>query len=216
MKYDTILFDLDGTLTDPKEGITRSVQFALERFGIRVKNPDDLIRFIGPPLGQSFRDYYGFSEGRASEAIEWYREYFRDRGIYENRVYRGIPELLSDLSSAGLTLAVATSKPTVFAEQILRHFGLDSRFALVAGSNLDNSRSDKGEVIAYALSELSCGGDKTVMIGDRKHDIVGAERNGLDAAGVLYGYGGRDELTAAAPRYIVESVEELGALLLGN
>jgi len=211
----TILFDLDGTLTDPKEGITRSVQYALSRFGIEVADLDRLEPFIGPPLKHSFMDLYSLSEEQALQGIEWYREYFRDRGIFENRVYEGIPEMLDELSTRGFSLAVATSKPTLFAGQILDHFGLSRFFRYVAGSNMDLSRSDKGEVIAHALEELACSEGNALMVGDREHDIIGAKKNGIPSVGVLYGYGGPEEIARADPTYTAPTVGGLSGLLAG-
>ena len=212
--YKTVLFDLDGTITDPKEGITRSVRYALRKFSIDIENLDELEKFIGPPLKQSFMDFFSFSGEQSLRAIEYYREYFREKGIFENRVYEGIPEILSELKAGNVTLAIATSKPTVFAEQIIAHFQLSGYFEEIIGSNLDNSRSEKKDVIAHALSELKCEVSQTVMIGDRKHDIIGAKENRMDSVGVLYGYGSREEIRAAGPVFIAESVGELAPFLL--
>lgn len=213
--YDVILFDLDGTLTDPGEGITRSVAYALERFGIQVADRTALYPFIGPPLPDSFRKYYGFSDEQAAQAMTYYRDYFSEKGLFENTVYDGVDEMLQVLRQAGKTLIVATSKPEVFAKRILAHFGLRSYFTCIAGSHLDGTRCHKNEVIAYALG--SCGITDTrgvVMVGDREYDMEGARQNGLDAIGVLYGYGSREELKCAGATHIVTSVEELQSLLL--
>ena len=212
--YNTILFDLDGTITDPKEGITKSVQYSLRKFGIETENPDDLEKFIGPPLKQSFIDFFSFSEEQSFKAIEYYREYFKTDGIFENRMYEDIPELLDKLRSANLTLAVATSKPTVFAEKIINHFNLSGYFKIVTGSNMDNTGTDKKDVIAHVISELQCNPLNTIMIGDRMHDIIGAKKNNIDSIGVLYGYGTAEELTEAAPEYIVESVRDIANVVL--
>jgi phosphoglycolate phosphatase len=213
--YSTILFDLDGTLTDPQVGITRSVQFALNRMGIEEPSPEKLIHFIGPPLAASFREFYGMDLVQSAQAVQYYREYFSQTGIFENAVYAGIPELLGKLRSDGKTLAVATSKPHVFAHQILQHFSLADFFAFVAGSNLDGSRVEKAEVIEYALKNLyiSCPED-VLMIGDRKHDIIGAKLNRVDSLAVSYGYGSRAELSSAGPTYLVDKVEEILAYTL--
>lgn len=215
MLYENILFDLDGTLTDPKEGITNSVAYALERFGITVPDKQTLEVFIGPPLADSFTEYYGFNNEDAIKAIAIYREYFRDRGIFENCVYPGISEMLEKLKKAGKTLILATSKPEVFAKRILKHFELSQYFFTVTGSLLDNTRTDKHEVIESAL--LAAGiSDRlhTVMVGDRMHDIIGAKKSFLPSVGVTYGYGSRAELDKAGADIIVESVSELTALLL--
>ena len=169
-----LLFDLDGTLTDPMVGITSSVQYALEKFGIHVKYLKDLIPFIGPPLDDSFQEFYGLSKEDAGKAVVYYREYFAPKGIFENEVYPGIPEMLSRLVEAGFTLIVATSKPAVFAKQILEHFGLSDYFSFVGGSELDGTRKRKAEVIGYILETCEIKPQDAIMIGDRKHDIEGA------------------------------------------
>jgi phosphoglycolate phosphatase-like HAD superfamily hydrolase len=150
-----LLFDLDGTLTDPMVGITSSVQYALEKFGIHVRYLKELIPFIGPPLAESFQKFYGFSKEDAEKAIQYYREYYAPKGIFENEVYEGIPEMLAHLTEAGFTLLVATSKPTVFARKVLKHFGMEDYFSFVGGSELDGSRTKKAEVISYILK--TCG-----------------------------------------------------------
>lgn len=213
--YDAILFDLDGTLTDPGVGITNSVAYALEKYHIQVEDRKQLYRFIGPPLHESFENYYGFSEEEAKTAVEYYREYFKEKGMFENVVYEGISELLRDLKDRGKTLVVATSKPEIFAKQILEHFGLKEYFTYIAGANMDGTRTRKDEVIKYALQ--SCGisqGAGVVMVGDREHDIMGANKVGLDSIGVLFGYGSRKELTDAGATYIAESVDMLSEILL--
>jgi len=210
-----ILFDLDGTLTDPYEGITRSVQYALRSFGIEVEDRRQLTRFIGPPLRESFQVYYGLSEEDAEQAVAKYREYFADRGIFENTVYEGIPEMLAALHKEGAAIVLATSKPTVFAKRILEHFGMDGYFSTVVGSELDGTRSDKAEVIALALRECGCADvASAAMVGDRKHDILGAKACGLRSVGVLYGYGDEEELRGAGADWIAQSVPSLTELLL--
>lgn len=213
-KYQYLLFDLDGTLTEPKVGITKSVAYALEYYGIHVEDLDSLCPFIGPPLKESFMKYYGFDDAKAEEAVEKYREYFRPHGVYENEVYTGVPEMLKELHAMGKTLVLATSKPTVFAKIILEHFGLAPYFSVVVGSELDGTRVNKDEVVECALEEAGIT-DKSlaVMIGDRKHDMLGAKKNGLDAIGVLYGHGSYEELEAQGPDVIVETVEELANAL---
>ena len=210
MNYKYILFDLDGTLTDPKLGITKSVAYALKSYGIQVDDLDSLLKFIGPPLKDSFVKYYGFSEEQGAEAVEKYREYFKPYGIYENKVYDGVENMLAELVKCGKKVILATSKPTVFANMILEYFHLDKYFTCAVGSELDGSRVKKGEVITEALRQAGVT-DKSlaVMIGDREHDILGAKENGIDSIGVLYGYGDRDEHEAAGAGMIVESIEEL-------
>ncbi len=210
-----ILFDLDGTLTDPKEGITKSVEYALNYLGIHVEKLDDLINFIGPPLWESFKVFYGFDDEKANTAVAKYRERFSDVGIYENAVYEGIADMLYKLKTDGFRLAVATSKPAVYAKKIVEHFGLDSYFEMIAGSELDGTRVKKDEVISYALEALDMKADETIMVGDRKHDIQGAKLNNMRNVGVLFGYGDREEFEAAGADYVVESVEELYSYLSG-
>ena len=211
--YKVVLFDLDGTLSDPKIGITKSVQHALQKAGVMVNDLDELEPFIGPPLQVSFQEIYGFDDMQIDQAINDYRERFTERGMFENKLYENIPALLTNLKQQGYILAIATSKPTVFAEQILQYFNLEHFFDFVAGSNLDGTRSAKGEVITFArehFNEVNI--DQFMMIGDRKYDIVGAYENQMDSIGVTYGYGSLDELTEAKATYIVNSVTELQEL----
>lgn len=204
-----LLFDLDGTLTDPMVGITSSVQYALEKFGIRVRYLKELIPFIGPPLAESFQKFYGFSKEDAERAIQYYREYYAPKGIFENEVYEGIPEMLAHLTEAGFTLLVATSKPTVFARKVLKHFGMEDYFSFVGGSELDGSRTKKAEVISYILKTCGIEAKEAIMIGDRRHDIEGGKACGLESVGVLYGYGTEQELTEAGADHIIRTVAEL-------
>lgn len=213
-KYQYILFDLDGTLTDPKVGITKSVAYALKCFGIEVEDLDSLCKFIGPPLKESFMNYYGMNSEDGDKAVEMYREYFRPYGVYENEVYQGISALLEALQNEGRRVILATSKPTVFAKTILEHFGLMQYFDVVVGSELDGTRVKKAEVIEYAL-QLAGVTDKSqvVMIGDREHDVIGAKKNGVASIGVTYGYGSREEHESCGADIIVESVKELASVL---
>ena len=204
-----LLFDLDGTLTDPMVGITSSVQYALEKFGIRVRYLKELIPFIGPPLAESFQKFYGFSKEDAERAIQYYREYYAPKGIFENEVYEGISEMLAHLTEAGFTLLVATSKPTVFARKVLKHFGMEDYFSFVGGSELDGSRTKKAEVISYILKTCGIRAKEAIMIGDRRHDIEGGKACGLESVGVLYGYGTEQELTEAGADHIIRTVAEL-------
>lgn len=212
--YKYILFDLDGTLTDPKEGITKSVAYALDAYGIHVEDLDSLCKFIGPPLKESFMVYYGMDDAQGEEAVAKYRERFSVTGLFENKVYEGIREMLECLKEEGKTLIVATSKPAVFSERILEHFDLMKYFTFLSGSELDGTRVDKAEVIAYALekngiTDLS----NVVMVGDREHDIIGANKNGIDSVGVLYGYGCMEEFEKHHATYVAESVEQLKNIL---
>ncbi len=217
MQYTHILFDLDGTLTDPALGITNSVMHALKKYGIEVKDRRELYKFIGPPLTDSFEQYYGFSKTQAVTAVDYYREYYRDTGIFENSLYGGIPELLALLKSKGKTLILATSKPEVFAKRILEHFRLDQFFSFISGSCLDGTRVKKDEVIQYALKSCNIT-DKSgvVMVGDREHDVIGAKKCGIRCIGVLFGYGGRTELEEAGADYLAETVEEIGKIILNE
>lgn len=208
--YEYVLFDLDGTLTDPGLGITNSVAYALKRWNIEVEDRKVLYKFIGPPLQDSFAEYYGFSADDAQHAVDVYREYFREKGLFENEVYPGMEEMLKALREQGKTLVVATSKPEEFAIRILKHFQLDGYFTVIAGATMDSSRNKKGDVIAYALKEAGVTElSKAVMIGDREHDIIGAKQNGLDSIGVLFGYGNREELKDAGATYIAPTVEDI-------
>lgn len=209
-----IFFDLDGTLTNPAEGITNSVAHALKYYGISVSDKTQLYKFIGPPLAQSFSEFYGFPPNKAKEAVDKYREYFADTGIFENKVYDYIPEVLSKLKKAGFSIAMATSKPEVFAKRIADKFELTQYFDFIGGSLLDNSRTDKGEVIEYVLSSLKADREKTIMVGDRSHDILGAKKCSVKSVGVVYGFGNRKELEKAGADYIAETPTQLGNLLL--
>jgi len=214
--YRSILFDLDGTLTDPKIGITRSVQYALGKLGIVVDDPGLLTGYIGPPLRASFKERHGLSEDEATLAMRHYRERYERAGMLENTAYDGVLELLERLGGSGRKLFLATSKPRVYAERILRHFRMDRFFESIEGSEMDETRSDKGELIAWLLEKHRLPRESTVMIGDRMHDIVGAGSNGLRSIGVGYGYGSREELRAARPTHYFDSLRELEDFLLGT
>ncbi len=208
--YKVVLFDLDGTLSDPKIGITKSVQHALQKAGVMVNDLDELEPFIGPPLQVSFQEIYGFNDTQITQAIRDYRERFTERGMFENKLYEDIPALLAHLKQQRYILTIATSKPTVFAEQIIKYFQLESYFDLVVGSHLDGSRSAKGEIIAEVLQQLdSYPKEQFIMIGDRKYDLIGARENQIDAIGVTYGFGSLEELKNEEPIYIVDHVNDL-------
>lgn len=215
--FQSILFDLDGTLTDAAPGITNSVKYALSKFGIDETDDNKLRKFLGPPLISSFMEFYGFSKEKAQKAVEYYREYFVPHGIFENEVYSGIPKLLQKLKADGKTLIIATSKPETFAIQIAEHFEIDSYFDLIAGSNLDNTRSKKAQVIEYALETLGIlDRAHAVMIGDREQDIKGAKKTGLRSIGVLYGYASPGELENAGADFTANSPEELYTIISSN
>jgi phosphoglycolate phosphatase len=214
MQYVTLLFDLDGTISDPKIGITKAAQYALSRFNISVHGLDTLVNFIGPPLRESFKIKYALEESEVEQAVIYYREYFSRYGLYENRLYPGIESLLGDLKRAGRRTLLATTKPEVFAHRILKHFRLEAFFSGVFGSNLDGSLASKDELIAHILThEKNIHRKSTVMIGDRVHDIRGARANGIDTIGVTYGYGSRDEIEGSHPTHVAHSVDELRSLL---
>jgi phosphoglycolate phosphatase len=213
--YQYFLFDLDGTLTDPGIGITNSVAYALKKFDIEVADKSELFSFIGPPLQNSFQEYYHFTEEQSALAVQYYREYFKDKGIYENMVYDGVAELLAALKREKKTIILATSKPQEFAIRILDYFDLSKYFDSIVGATMDGSRSEKADVIRYALeankiTDLS----QALMIGDRKYDIVGANKNDIASVGVLFGYGRRAELEAAGANYIVENPLEIVRFVL--
>lgn len=206
--YDIFFFDLDGTLTDSSLGITNSVIYALKKFGIEETDRTKLYPFIGPPLTVSFGQFYGFSKEQCIEAVGYYREYYRDRGLLENHVYEGLENVLKELKKLGKRLVVATSKPEPFAKQIIDHFGLAQYFDYVAGMKLDGGRGTKEEVIRYALDTCAVTDrTKVLMIGDREHDVFGAKGAGIDCLGILYGFGTREELEEAGADYIEETVE---------
>ena len=210
-----ILFDLDGTVTDPMIGITKSVQYALNKFDIEVEDLNELCKFIGPPLKDSFMNFYNFTEEDALNAITYYREYFSTKGLYENTVYENFEDMLISLKKKNKSLIIATSKPTVFAEKILEHFNLKKYFDFIAGSNLDNTRTKKADVISYALEQQGITEvSEIIMIGDREHDVIGAKALNIESIGVLHGYGSYDELSNSGANYIVKDVKELHSLLL--
>ena len=208
--FDYLFFDLDGTLTDPALGITNSFKHALKSFGMEIPSYETLCSFIGPPLPDTFKNLLGFSDEMVSEGVKKYREYFAEKGLLENSVYPGIPELLKNLKQAGKKLVVATSKPEEFSIKIIEHFGLAPYFENVCGSLMNEGRSNKNEVIAYAIERNHISDkSKILMIGDRKHDILGAKKVGIKSCGVLFGYGSREELETAGADFIAENVSQL-------
>ena len=213
MTYKNVLFDLDGTLADPAEGITNSLMHAQRRLGMPVSPREELFVFIGPPLIESFMSEWGLTRAQSEQALLYYREHFSVQGLFENVPYPGIESTLASLKAAGLRLFVATSKPEPLSLRILEHFGLLPYFEAVAGSTMDEQRTKKGEVIAYALQTFHLDPSETVMVGDRKHDVLGARENGLPCIGVLYGYGSREELTAAGAVALAADLDALSALL---
>ena len=211
-----VLLDLDGTLTDPREGIVQCIKHALTGLGEPCPSDTELERYIGPPLHISFGAILGADSPRTSTAIDLYRERFSATGIFENKIYPGIPAALRSLTELGAVLMVATSKPTSFAERILEHFGLSSHMRAIYGSELDGTRSDKAELIAHILKTQSMTPATTCMVGDREHDMMGANANGVFAVGALWGYGSRQELLDAGAAALCEEPRELGQVLSSN
>lgn len=213
MKY--ILIDLDGTITDPMVGITKSVQYALKDFHIYIEDLNSLCKYIGPPLRTSFMEYNHLNEEEAERAVAKYREYYTDKGIFENEVYEGISELFERLREAGKILIVATSKPEQFAKIIMEHFNLSKYFDDICGATMDNTRDSKEKVIRYALEKNQITDySEAVMVGDRLHDVEGAKAVGLPCIGVLYGYGSRQEHEEAGADKIAQTVDELYDIIM--
>jgi len=209
-----ICFDLDGTLSDPKLGITRSIQHALKELGRPVPTADDLTWCIGPPLFGSFKKLLG-SRKEAENALLLYRERFTQTGIYENELYPGIAVALSGLRSSGYRMFVATSKPKAFADRIVEHFGLSPYFEAIYGSELDGTRSDKSDLLGWVVAQERLSPSETVMVGDRSHDIAGGRKNGMATLGVLYGYGTMAELLEAGADDLCQSPTDLTRHLCG-
>lgn len=215
--YQHILFDLDGTLTDPAAGILRSLRYALGKMGLADPGDDVLLHFIGPPLVESFQSVCSLTQEQAWEAILHYREYYGEHGLYDNRIYPGIEPLLQSLHQQGKSLYVATTKMTSFAVQVLEHFHLAGYFSQVVGALPDGSRTAKRELIAEILKEIpEQERAKAVMIGDRKYDMIGAKAHNLDCIAVTYGYGSIEELRSEDPTQMVSSLDELKNILVGN
>ena len=215
-RFDCVIFDLDGTLTDPKEGITKSVQHALRHFGIEVEDPDTLTPYIGPPLIPSFMEFHGLSREQAEEALMVYRERFSTVGLFENEVLEGVPEMLRSLKEKRRFVAVASSKPEEYVRRILDHFDLLQFFDEVVGASMDEKRSAKKDIIEEALLRMGkASGDKSIlMIGDRKHDVEGARLCNLDSLGVYTGFAPEGELEEAGATYVFHTIGEMAAFLL--
>lgn len=207
--YEYVLFDLDGTISDSSEGITKGIQIALDSYGIH-EELSELRKFIGPPLKVSFHGFYGFDEEKTAEAIARYREYYSEIGLFQNTPYEGIEELLKKIKASGRKIAVATSKPEDFSNTILDKFGLKKYFDYIVGPSRDYRRGDKDEIILEAINRFdNPDKDNVVMIGDTKFDAEGAKTVGIDCIGVLYGFGKREELEAAGAKYIAETIEDI-------
>ncbi len=212
-----IIFDLDGTLTESGEGIVKSVQYALTKMGMQPPEPESLHCFIGPPLVEQFMSYAAFNRNEAERALKFYRERFAEIGIFENRLYNGIPDMLKALKAAGNTLVIASSKPEVYVERIVEHFDIAQYFTVVVGATMDEKRSTKEQVILEALSRLEIKKeDKTVMVGDKSHDVLGARRFRIPCVAVSYGYGTAEELNEVQPDITVDSVKRLKDVLLND
>ena len=209
--YKAIFFDLDGTLTESGEGITKSVQYALEKIGKPEEDLEKLKVFVGPPLMEQFMKYAGVDEATGRKAVEFYRERYEVKGIYENHPYKGVKEMLQELKRKGYILAVTSSKPEYYVTQILDYFKLSSYFDVVVGSEMNGARTSKSEVIEEALKRINMSDkrNEVLMVGDKEHDVLGARAAGLDCVAVAYGYGTQEELTEANPLKIVDSVDEL-------
>lgn len=212
-RFDCILFDLDGTLTDSGEGIMNAARYALTKMGAPIPPEAVLRTFVGPPLTEAFRNHCGMNEEQCAETIRIYREYYADRGLFENRVYDGIPQMLSDLAGRGEKLVLATSKPEHFARQIMEHFHLDSYFAYIGGALTDGKRKEKAEVIEYVLRTTGADPARCLMIGDRRYDAEGAAAFGIPTVGVTWGYGTEEELINAGVRYIARTPGEIGEIV---
>ena len=209
--YKAIFFDLDGTLTESGEGITKSVQYALEKIGKPEEDLEKLKVFVGPPLMEQFMKYAGVDEATGRKAVEFYRERYEVKGIYENHPYESVEEMLQELKRKGYILAVGSSKPEYYVTQILDYFKLSSYFDVVVGSEMNGARTSKSEVIEEALKRINMSDkrNEVLMVGDKEHDVLGARAAGLDCVAVAYGYGTQEELTEANPLKIVDSVDEL-------
>jgi phosphoglycolate phosphatase len=212
--YKYIAFDLDGTLTDPESGLTSGFAYALSKMGISYGDKTDLSRFIGPPLKAEFRAVYGMSDAEAEECIRLFREYFSVYGWWDNRLYDGVPQMLSALKSAGKTLLLATSKPDVFANKILRLFDIAKYFDFVGAATLDHTRVEKSEVLRYALESVGADFNSAILVGDRVYDAEGARTCGIDSLGVLYGHGSLEEIKSSGFTYAAESVSDIAKILI--
>ena len=213
--FEYILFDLDGTVADSAEGVINSVYYALTHMGIDVPDKSKLIKFLGPPLTSSFKEFYGFNNEKIDRGIRLYREYYTDKGINEAHIYDGIAQLLKKLKDCGRKVILATSKPEIYAEKIIENFGAAEYFDLIAGSTLGQERNSKADVLRYAIEKTGISDlSKVIMIGDRKHDVLGANEVGIKCAYILYGYGNREEALEYNADYILNTVNDLEKFLL--
>ena len=212
-KYKVILFDVDGTLVESSVGVTLGVAHTLRRYGIEPPPCEELKKFIGPPLRESFRNFYGF-EGEALSQVEYvFREYYDKKGINEMTLYPGIKSLLHDLKNAGAVVATASSKPYRHVKRVLENFGIAQYFDYVGAADHERGIVEKEDVLQELLSNTGYAPSECLLVGDRLYDIVGAHKFGIDCAGVLYGFGSRSELEEYGADYIISSVEELREFL---
>ena len=209
MAYKNILFDLDGTLTDPFLGITNSVKYSLKKLNMVEYDENKLKLFIGPPLEKSFIELFHFDKNKSKMAVNYYREYFSEKGIYENVLYENIDNLLKNIKNKNKICILTTSKLEKFAAEILKHFGIEKYFDKIVGSNLDGTMSEKGDIIKYIIEKENLNTSETIMIGDRKYDIIGANKNNIHSIAVLYGYGTKEELEESKPTYFCERVMDI-------
>ena len=214
MIYKTAIFDLDGTITDSGPGIMNAIRYAVKKRGL-PDVPEEVLRsFIGPPLKEQFRSVFGLSDDEGTIMVATYREYYGEKGIFENRVYDGVPEVFQKLQEAGVRILMATSKPEKYAKQIAEHFGFDKYFDFIGGACMDGRRTDKHDVIEYVIDSCKVCRENTVMIGDRRHDMIGASKAGIRSIGVLYGYGSREELERAGADMIAVTPDDISKLIL--
>ena len=214
MNYKTAIFDLDGTITDSGPGIMNAIRYAVKKRGL-PDVPEEVLRsFIGPPLKEQFRSVFGLSDDEGTIMVATYREYYGEKGIFENRVYDGVPEVFQKLQEAGVRILMATSKPEKYAKQIAEHFGFDKYFDFIGGACMDGRRTDKHDVIEYVIDSCKVCRENTVMIGDRRHDMIGASKAGIRSIGALYGYGSRDELEKAGADMIAVTPDDISKLIL--
>ena len=214
MNYKTAIFDLDGTITDSGPGIMNAIRYAVKKRGL-PDVPEEVLRsFIGPPLKEQFRSVFGLSDDEGTIMVATYREYYGEKGIFENRVYDGVPEVFQKLQEAGVRILMATSKPEKYAKQIAEHFGFAKYFDFIGGACMDGRRTDKHDVIEYVIDSCKVCRENTVMIGDRRHDMIGASKAGIRSIGVLYGYGSREELERAGADMIAVTPDDISKLIL--
>lgn len=215
MPPSAVFFDFDGTVVDPRDGLIDSFVHGLRAVGVQVDDPSTLEALIGPPIRHGFSTYLGLTEPSLGVAVEAFRDHLGRHGVLEYEPYAGMVELLDDLTAAGVTLALVTSKPRPFVELVIQHTGLDVELAAIVAASLDGSLADKHDLVAAALAELRLRADDVVMVGDRDLDVLGARANGVRSVGVLWGYGSRGELEAAGADDVVADVASLRAVLLG-